>query len=1053
MRNLKRALSMALAAVMLLGMMVIGASAAGYSDLTDTDEIVNKEAVALLVDLGVIDGKSSGRYDPTGTLERVEFTKLVFGMMMGQNSDATVYEDAGIFSDVDSCWGEGFINYCASIGIVSGVGKDANGKDRFSPYSSLTVAATAKMLLVALGYHDDDRGYNGDAWTVNVMRDAQAMGLLDGVTGQSANEAITRDNAAQMIFNALFATTKNAVMLPGGDVGAETVAYYMDGPSLAESRYGNLYAVEGVLENYGGAGETVIGGRTVQVESEVADIGTTVVYYRNDDGLVSTVAVTADKHEILGTSYGGATLTALSTRGNRSFIALADTEVSYFYQNGISTPTAIAAAAAETNIDALVDNRGVITDLIDNDADGRYDVVRITEKSVATLTGPVTLTTAGSTTYVEVPGVATSGLASKVFGYEDLASGDVVLYYTDVNNNTYIEKAEAVSGVMTETTEETNIGAVNTPATYTIGGVKYNHSQLPGSIGQTNLVTYEGLSGVTYYLDNGGYIIEAVGTPAPTDLMMILKNDTYGPDGVFQGGSQQSQVLFVDATGETGIVKLYSIDGTVLTSTNVSSTYDNEALDKKSGATYSDNGNAATASFYTYEESSNGYILRTPLGRENRYYTDITTGLPTTFSSGHQDGYWTSNSNTIYLVRDRVWDSNTSQWDYLDTFTVYQGYENVPTITNAHNIVYAVGQIAQYVVVDSYTTIDNTANDLFYAVSDQMTAVYRNNSGLVDYYYVTGIYNGAIVNLKLNANAAATLSGLGGLTNKLFNITRYDVNGYVDIIAELNDGNEYYTGMTGTTAAASNVLMLDTKGTGYNHVTKAFSYTNDTVVYTVNNGVLTVGTVANISTDDNDLVTVVTRGGRVNSAASREAVIIYIQKKAPTAPTYDLTVNGNGVQYSTDNGLTWTQNAGGGAKITGLEATDVLLIKGYDANWVLNSGAVVATGCTVTYAGDGIYRITNFSSTSSITVTATAARAITLDVTGAIVTVNGKTYTAGAGQALGSYAVGDKITLQVVFADGTTTKSVTYGSAVAGFNGTYIVTVDGTNTTITVSGT
>ena len=233
MRNLKRALSMALAAVMLLGMMVIGASAAGYSDLTDTDEIVNKEAVALLVDLGVIDGKSSGRYDPTGTLERVEFTKLVFGMMMGQNSDATVYEGAGIFSDVDTCWGEGFINYCASIGIVSGVGKDANGKDRFSPYSSLTVAATAKMLLVALGYHDDDRGYNGDAWTVNVMRDAQAMGLLDGVTGQSANDAITRDNAAQMIFNALFATTKNAVMLPGGNVGSETVAYYMDGPTLA----------------------------------------------------------------------------------------------------------------------------------------------------------------------------------------------------------------------------------------------------------------------------------------------------------------------------------------------------------------------------------------------------------------------------------------------------------------------------------------------------------------------------------------------------------------------------------------------------------------------------------------------------------------------------------------------------------------------------------------------------------------------------------------------------------------------------------------------------
>ena len=1056
MRNLKRALSMALAAVMLLGMMVIGASAAGYNELTDTDEIVNKEAVALLVDLGVINGKSSGRYDPNGTLERVEFTKLVFGMMMGQDSDATVYEDAGIFSDVDSCWGEGYINYCASLGIVGGVGKDANGKDRFSPYSSLTVAATAKMLLVALGYHDDDRGYNGDAWTVAVMRDAQSMGLLKGVTGQGANDAITRDNAAQMIFNALFATTKNAVMLPGGNVGAETVAYYTDGPSLAESRYDGLYAIEGVLENYGGAGETVIGGRTVQVESEVADIGTTVVYYRNDDGLVSTVAVTADKHEILGTSYGGATLTQLSTRGNPRFIALADTEVSYFYQNGISTPTAIAASAAEATLDALVDNRGVITDLIDNDADGRYDVVRIIEKSVA-VSGPATLTTAGSTTYIEVPGVATSGLASKVFGYENLASGDVVLHYTDVNNNTYIEKAEVVSGVMTETTEETHVGAVNTPATYTIGGVKYNHSQLPSSIGQPNLITYEGQAGATYYLDNGGYIAWAKGPSTPINLMLVLQNDVYTSAGVFDAGRQQSQVLFVDETGGTEIVKISTVGNRTLVSGNTDTAtqygvtlFNNTALDAHAT---NNNTNFATAVLYSYVETSNGYALTAQ--NTVRGYAEIIRNLPTHYEGGYGDPTWTTNSDTIYLVRDiDHYAGYRTGNTYKDTFTIYKGYENVPTMTGAHCLTYVVGGVAKYVVVDQYHTIENTANDLFYAISDQMTAVYKAGSRQVEYYYVTGIYNGAIINLKLNATAAQLVqtslaaAGMTSMTNTLYNITRYDANGYVDTIRALGDNSQYWVGMEGTTAAASNVLLMDTANGA-----KAFSYSNDTVVYIVNNGVLTVGTVASISTDDNDLVTVVTKGGSRNDASSREAVTVYIQKKAPTAPTYSLTVNGNGVQFSTDNGLTWTQNAGGGARITGLEATDVLLIKGYDANWVLNSGAVVATGCTVTYAGDGIYRITNFSSTSSITVTATAARAITLDVTGAIVTVNGKTYTAGAGQALGSYAVGDKITLQVVFADGTTTKSVTYGSAVAGFNGTYIVTVDGTNTTITVSGT
>ena len=46
MRNLKRALSLALASVMLLGMMVVGSSAKGIDDFTDKAEIVNQDAVA-----------------------------------------------------------------------------------------------------------------------------------------------------------------------------------------------------------------------------------------------------------------------------------------------------------------------------------------------------------------------------------------------------------------------------------------------------------------------------------------------------------------------------------------------------------------------------------------------------------------------------------------------------------------------------------------------------------------------------------------------------------------------------------------------------------------------------------------------------------------------------------------------------------------------------------------------------------------------------------------------------------------------------------------------
>ena len=55
MRNLKRTLSLLLAVVMVIGMMVVGASAAS-SDFTDSDEITNTEAVGVMTALGVFEG-------------------------------------------------------------------------------------------------------------------------------------------------------------------------------------------------------------------------------------------------------------------------------------------------------------------------------------------------------------------------------------------------------------------------------------------------------------------------------------------------------------------------------------------------------------------------------------------------------------------------------------------------------------------------------------------------------------------------------------------------------------------------------------------------------------------------------------------------------------------------------------------------------------------------------------------------------------------------------------------------------------------------------------
>ena len=77
MRNLKRALSLAMASIMVLGMMVVGAGAVSYDDFSDKDKIVNDDAVSMLVELNVINGKDDGSFDPEGIVTRAEMATIL----------------------------------------------------------------------------------------------------------------------------------------------------------------------------------------------------------------------------------------------------------------------------------------------------------------------------------------------------------------------------------------------------------------------------------------------------------------------------------------------------------------------------------------------------------------------------------------------------------------------------------------------------------------------------------------------------------------------------------------------------------------------------------------------------------------------------------------------------------------------------------------------------------------------------------------------------------------------------------------------------------------
>ncbi len=103
MRNLKRVLSLALASVMLLGMMVIGAGG------------------MMVIGAGAAD------------------------------------KTAADLTDIDTSWAEGYIKYCYSNGIITG-----DGLGHFFPTQGVTVVQAAKMLLVALGYDAEAQEYQSN---------------------------------------------------------------------------------------------------------------------------------------------------------------------------------------------------------------------------------------------------------------------------------------------------------------------------------------------------------------------------------------------------------------------------------------------------------------------------------------------------------------------------------------------------------------------------------------------------------------------------------------------------------------------------------------------------------------------------------------------------------------------------------------------------------------------------------------------------------------------------------------------------------------------------
>ena len=77
MRNLKRALSLALSAAMLVGMMIVG-TGASYADVTSEN---NQEAIEVLQAVGIMTGDDQGNFNPDANVTRNEMAVIMCNLL------------------------------------------------------------------------------------------------------------------------------------------------------------------------------------------------------------------------------------------------------------------------------------------------------------------------------------------------------------------------------------------------------------------------------------------------------------------------------------------------------------------------------------------------------------------------------------------------------------------------------------------------------------------------------------------------------------------------------------------------------------------------------------------------------------------------------------------------------------------------------------------------------------------------------------------------------------------------------------------------------------
>jgi len=803
MRNLKRALSLALASVMLLGMMVVGTSAA-YSDIDVYD---NVEAIEVLKAVGIMVGDENGNFNPDNKVTRQEMAVVMANLM---DYRVASYKGTAPFADVAD-WAEPYVAACYTNGITSGMGEGYYGAAEY-----VTTAQAALMLMKALGYFQFQSDFGSD-WQLATVKQANKIELFDDVEA-GVKDAMTRNELAQLVLNTLESgmveadddtikvTTDNATVEAGSvnysyvtssKAYASTIGKVNTGSGTAEvSTAGYIVELgeklyDGDLKKVSSSATDSYGRPAVRWDYKLDKIGD----FAKEPIAVYTAKVTkAALYDLIGKDRIDDVSDATATAGPDFTFVINGSDTTYYgsafdaVKANFFTKNSSAAAEVKDNQDVTVykaDN-GVVTEVYLDAKTGDIDIVAY---NTYVMKAANNYDESNETLDVAVKtGSATaSKLDAEDFAIADYKKNDYILY-------TYIDGA--IEDIFPATKVQGVVEAYTVGKNVTLDGTKYSYNYTAKQTDKDN--EYRVTDTASVVLDQYGYIVLI------DDASVSLGNYLYIASAAQKSGLATdfiAKAYFTDGTKATiTLDDYYAVENATSTTKLGGILTDTTASDRLNG-------------WYSYSVNADGeYTIRAvKSGAGLESSDDVIVAEKVAFTGG-----MVGNDKTVLIVDDG------------DEISVYTGIKNFPDVKAA-----AAGKEANVVVgLKEKADPSKTYASVVIAITDGDNVDSKANDALVYVLNADSTYVDTVKNEKItvwNAIVEGVKTKIEAKANKVTQYTLY--------YQMKQDTDNYYEGVKtyAEKAAASATDKYVT--TGVNN--EALSYSNGSLK--IGSATMTVG--------------------------------------------------------------------------------------------------------------------------------------------------------------------------------------------------------------------